>query len=59
MFGEAAFAAAVVAFVGSVGPASVEVFVEAAVLEMMHQHQDEIGLAVAMPQRLRSLEPVV
>lgn len=48
-----------VAFVGSVGPASVEVFVEAAVLEMMHQHQDEIGLAVAMPQRLRSLEPVV
>lgn len=55
LFGEAAFAA--VAFVGSVGQASVEVFVEVAVPKM-HQHQDEIGL-VAMLQRLRSLEAVV
>lgn len=55
LFGEAAFAA--VAFVGSVGQASVEVFVEVAVPKM-HQHQDEIDLG-AMLQRLRSLEAVV
>ena len=52
----AAAFAAVAAFAESVGLAFVEVF---AAVPKMHQHRDEIGLVVAMPQRLRSLEAVV